>query len=230
MLLRSVQPRKPQPAYNLPMLESVGWCDRLISIADEGLRTFAGKPAAVRPSPAESIAEPPLPASDRSTSAALMRVNRAGEISAQALYLGQALFARTPSLRDHLLEAAAEERDHLAWCSTRIAELDGRHSVLDPLWYAGSAVVGMLVGAAGDRASLGFVSETERQVGAHLEDHLARLPAADAKSRAILSRMAADEAHHGTMARLRGGQEPPAPVRRLMMFAGGLLRRSSLIV
>jgi ubiquinone biosynthesis monooxygenase Coq7 len=212
------------------MLETVGWCDRVISIADEGLRVVAGKPAAVRPSPAENVVESQLSTADRAASIALMRVNRAGEISAQALYLGQAVFARTAETRGHLLEAAAEERDHLAWCSARIAELSGRNSLLDPLWYAGSAAVGMLAGAAGDRASLGFVSETERQVETHLEDHLRRLPAADAKSRAILSRMAADEAHHGTTARLRGAQEPPEPVRRLMALAGRLLRRSALIV
>lgn len=212
------------------MSEPIGWPDLLISIADEGLRTVAGQCAAGRSSPADAITDSPLSADDRQISGALMRVNRAGEISAQALYLGQALFARTAATRSHLLETAAEERDHLAWCSERLAELGGRKSLLDAFWYAGSAVVGMLAGAAGDRRSLGFVSETERQVEAHIDDHLARLPDSDRKSRAILQRMAADEAHHKTTAQLAGGQDPPEAVRRMMALAGGLLRRAALVV
>jgi ubiquinone biosynthesis monooxygenase Coq7 len=212
------------------MPEQIGWPDLLISIADEGLRTVVGKCAAGRPSPAGAITERPLSAAEREISGALMRVNRAGEISAQALYLGQALFARTAATRHQLLETAAEERDHLVWCSERLAELGGRESLLDPLWYAGSAAVGLLAGAAGDRWSLGFVSETERQVEAHLDDHLARLPENDLKSRAILQQMAADEAHHKTTAQLAGGREPPEPVRRMMAWGGGLLRRAALVV
>lgn len=212
------------------MPERNGWPDLLISIADEGLRTVAGKCTAGQPSPADAIPDRPLSAGDIEISAALMRVNRAGEISAQALYLGQALFARAAATRRHLLQAAAEERDHLVWCSERLAELGGRKSLLDPFWYAGSVVVGMLAGAAGDRRSFGFVSETERQVEAHLEDHLARLPQNDLQSRAILQRMAADEAHHKTAARLAGGREPPGPVRIMMRLAGGLLRRAAHVV
>ena len=212
------------------MGEQIGRLDRLISIADQGLRAVAGKPAARRPSPAINVAEHALQARDRNTSAALMRVNRAGEISAQALYLGQALCARTPTTRRHLLEAAAEERDHLAWCTERLADLGGRPSFFDPFWYAGSACIGIIAGVVGDRTSLGFVGETERQVEAHLDDHLRRLPADDAKSRAILTRMAADEAHHGTMATLAGGRTLPAPVRGIMAFGGGFLRRLAYVV
>ena len=159
-----------------------------------------------------------------------MRVNRAGEIAAQALYLGQSLLARSDETRHRLLDAADEERDHLVWCTQRLAELGGSKSMLDPIWYAGAAVAGALAGAAGDRASLGFVGETERQVEAHLGDHLRRLPVRDARSRAILEQMAADEAHHGTMAKLAGGREMPAPVRRLMAVGGEVLRRGAYVL
>jgi ubiquinone biosynthesis monooxygenase Coq7 len=212
------------------MRELLGWCDQLIAIADEGLRTVAGEPPARLPSPAAAVAAEPLSADETRTSAALMRVNRAGEISAQALYLGQSVFARTPATRRHLLDAAAEERDHLAWCTQRLAELDGRRSLLDPVWYAGCAALGMLAGAMGDRASLGFVAETEAQVEAHLDDHLMRLPSSDAKSRAILEQMAADEARHGTMAQQAGGSPLPLPARRLMALGGDLLRRVAFFV
>jgi ubiquinone biosynthesis monooxygenase Coq7 len=210
------------------MLQPFSWHDRLISIIDEGLRSVAGGVSPRRPSPAATVENEPLTATDRETSSSLMRVNRAGEISAQALYLGQALFARSAATGHHLRRAAAEERDHLAWCTGRLVELGGRNSYLDSVWYAGSAVIGIVVGAAGDRASLGFVSETERQVEAHLDDHRGRLPERDLKSHAIIDRMAADEAHHGTMARLAGAQELPESVRRLMMLGGDLLRRVAL--
>jgi ubiquinone biosynthesis monooxygenase Coq7 len=156
-----------------------------------------------------------------------MRVNHAGEIAAQALYVGQALTARSQDVRERLLESAREERDHLAWCSERLAELDGRKSLLDAFWFAGSALIGAAAGAFGDRVSLGFVAETEDQVEAHLEDHLRRLPRADTKSAAILRRMGQDEAHHGTLARLAGGASLPFPVRRAMSVGGGFLRRAA---
>ena len=154
-----------------------------------------------------------------------MRVNRAGEISAQALYSGQALFAERSETREQLERAAAEEIDHLVWCTDRLDQLGGRRSLLDPLWFLGSAAVGMLAGLGGDTVSLGFVAETEAQVEAHLEDHLSRLPPDDGPSRAILLQMAADEAHHGTMARLAGGSAIPAPFRKLMTCGGSFLRR-----
>lgn len=154
-----------------------------------------------------------------------MRVNRAGELAAQGLYSGQALAARAPEVRTQLGAAAAEERDHLAWCDRRLAELGGRASLLDPLWYLGSFGIGVAAGIAGDRVSLGFIAETERQVEAHLADHLGRLPSADRKSAAVLQRMAADEAHHGTTATLAGGVDLPPPIRRCMAGGGELLRR-----
>lgn len=204
--------------------------DSLIVAADQALRTLTAPPAAQRSSPAADIADGPLSPEDQRTSIELMRVNHAGEISAQALYKGQSVMARSPDTRRHLLQAASEEQDHLAWCSQRLSELEGRPSLLDPLWYTGSFLVGLVAGAAGDQTSLGFVAETERQVEAHLEDHLTRLPESDIKSRVILERMTEDEAHHGTTARLAGGVELPLPVRSVMAFGGGLLRRFALWV
>jgi len=159
-----------------------------------------------------------------------MRVNHAGEIAAQALYNGQSLLARSAATRELLENAAREERDHLAWCATRLDELGSRASLLTPFWYAGSFCVGVLAATADDARSLGFVSETERQVEMHLHDHLGRLPPQDSRSAAILMRMAADEAHHGTTAALAGGTELPAGIRRCMTFGGEILRRVAAIV
>jgi len=160
----------------------------------------------------------------------LMRVNHAGEIAAQALYNGQSLVARSAATRELLDNAAREERDHLAWCATRLDELGSRPSLLTPLWYAGSYCIGVLAGVADDARSLGFVSETERQVEVHLRDHLQRLPPHDHRSAGILMRMAQDEAHHGTTAALAGGTELPAVIRRGMTLGGEILRRVALIV
>ena len=206
------------------------WSDRLIAAVDQGLRAISAPPAAARASPAAALAEPDLSAEDRSRSAALMRVNHAGEVAAQALYHGQSLFARSAETRELLANAAREERDHLAWCATRIAELGGRTSRLTPFWYAGSFGIGVLAGLRADADSLGFVRETERQVEAHLRDHLERLPSGDGKSAAILSRMTEDEVHHGTTAALAGGAELPAAVRGCMRLGGEILRRVALIV
>ena len=216
--------------YNRAMSSRSNGLDSLIAAADQALRTLTSPPAALRSSPAADLADAALSPEDRRTSIELMRVNHAGEISAQALYKGQSVMARSPDTRRHLLQAASEEQDHLAWCSERLCELEGRPSLLDPLWYTGSFMVGLAAGAAGDETSLGFVAETERQVEAHLEDHLTRLPESDVKSRAILERMTEDEAHHGTTARLAGGVELPLPVRSIMAFGGGLLRRFALWV
>lgn len=196
--------------------------------ADQALRTLAAPPDASRSSPAASLEEPELTTKEREESAALMRVNHAGEIAAQALYSGQAIMARTDATRAHLLEAAAEEEDHLAWCAQRIDELGGRKSLLDPVWYAGSFALGVLAGAAGDEKSLGFIAETEDQVEAHISDHLSRLPDSDTKSQAILCQMATDEAHHGTTARLRGGTELPQAVKSVMGVGGEILRKIAL--
>jgi 3-demethoxyubiquinol 3-hydroxylase len=211
-------------------MPTTGRLDLLIALLDEGLRTIAAKPRAARPSPAATLADAGMGAADRDASAALMRVNHAGEIAAQALYSGQAITARSNATRHQLLRAAAEERDHLAWCEERIAELDGRTSLLSPFWFGASFAIGCLAGVAGDRMSLGFVAETERQVEAHINDHLARLPANDTRSRAILEQMARDEAHHGTTATLAGGRELPLPLKLVMRVGGGFLRRIALRV
>jgi 3-demethoxyubiquinol 3-hydroxylase len=153
---------------------------------------------------------------DRRTSAALMRVNHAGEVAAQALYHGQALVSRSPATQELLLKAAHAETDHLAWCEARLKELDSQPSLLNPVWYCGSFAIGALAAAAGDRTSLGFVVETERQVEGHLNEHLTRLPADDARSRAILNLMRTDEIEHGATATAAGASELPRPVRALM--------------
>jgi ubiquinone biosynthesis monooxygenase Coq7 len=200
--------------------------DRLIAVFDEALRTLAAPaPVAARPSPDAGLEEPRLGDAERRRSAALMRVNHAGEVAAQALYVGQALTARSEEVRERLLESAREEREHLAWCAARLDDLGGRESVLGPFWFTGSALIGAVAGAFGDRRSLGFVAETERQVEAHISDHLRRLPARDTKSAAILRRMGEDEARHGALARLAGGIPVPAAVRRGMSVGGGFLRR-----
>jgi ubiquinone biosynthesis monooxygenase Coq7 len=206
------------------------WPDRLIAAVDQGLRAIVAPPSAVRASPATAVPEAELSAAERRSSAALMRVNHAGEVAAQALYHGQSLVARSATTRELLANAAKEERDHLAWCATRIEELGGRTSFLTPFWYAGSFGIGVLAGLRADAQSLGFVSETERQVEAHLRDHLKRLPRQDRKSAAILSRMTEDEAHHGTTAALAGGAELPAAIRGCMRLGGEILRRIALIV
>ena len=212
------------------MQEPSSWSDRLIAALDEGLRALGGAAVAARPSPADAMSDDDLAEGERRTSAALLRVNHAGELAAQGLYSAQALLARSSATRHQLRAAAREENDHLAWCAARLDELGGRASVLSPFWYAGSFCIGLLAASAGDEQSLGFVAETERQVEAHLDDHLRRLPAKDRKSRAILERMAADESHHGTMASLAGGTDLPLPARRCMGVGGELLRRIAALV
>jgi ubiquinone biosynthesis monooxygenase Coq7 len=191
--------------------------DAAIAALDRALRAVFAPPQAVRPVPgalAEGAAR--MTAAQQRESAALMRVNHSGELAAQALYHGQALVSRSPATRTLLLEAARAENDHLAWCETRLAELGARPSLLNPLWYAGSFAIGALAALAGDRASLGFVIETERQVEGHLDEHLGRLPVGDTRSRAILETMRAEEIAHGATAAAAGGIPPPVPVRVLM--------------
>lgn len=212
------------------MLRRLGRLDTAIAALDAGLRCALAPPAASAASPASTIDEPLLSLEERRQSAALMRVNHAGELSAQALYHGQAVAADSTITRSQLLAAAGEERDHLAWCAQRLTELRGRRSLLGPLWFAGSIAVGALAGRRGDAASLGFVAETERQVEAHLEDHLERLPPADTKSRAILEQMAVDERRHGALAEHAGGIGLPAAQKSLMRFGGRILRRTALIL
>jgi len=160
---------------------------------------------------------------DRRESAALMRVNHSGEVAAQALYHGQALVSRSSATREMLLKAARDEADHLSWCETRLKELDSRPSLLNPLWYCGSFAIGALAAVAGDKTSLGFVVETERQVEGHLDEHLTRLPSGDARSRAILKVMRTDEIGHGATAKAAGASQLPAPVRMLMRHAARVM-------
>ncbi len=198
--------------------------DRFLIEVDRGLRTVFGSPPPTgRADPAAAIPEAELSDDERRHAAGLMRVNHAGEVAAQALYQGQALTARLPGVRDRMERAAAEENDHLLWCERRIDELDGRTSLLNPLWYTGSLAIGALAGWAGDKWSLGFIVETERQVVRHLDDHLERLPAADTRSRAILAQMKDDEQHHATSALDAGGAPLPAPVRALMALTSKVM-------
>jgi ubiquinone biosynthesis monooxygenase Coq7 len=197
--------------------------DRLLANADHALRTIAAEPHADQPSPAAGQPRAPLSEDERRHVAGLMRVNHAGEVAAQALYMGQALVARDDATRARLERAAAEEHDHLAWCQERLDELDARPSLLAPFWYAGSFTIGALAGLVGDRWSLGFVVETERQVEAHLDHHLAELPPADRASRAVLERMKSDEARHGDDARAAGGADLPRPVRGLMRLVSKVM-------
>jgi len=191
--------------------------DSLIINFDRGLRTVFGQPISTgRTNPASSVSEGDLTESEKQLSERLMRVNHAGEVSAQALYQGQALTARTADARGSLKQSALEENDHLLWCQSRISKLGGHLSFLNPLWYTGSFVIGTTAGIVGDKWSLGFVAETERQVVNHLEEHLQRLPASDLKSRAILEQMKEDEAHHATVAIKNGGVPLPKPVCWLM--------------
>ncbi len=197
--------------------------DQLLTAADEGLRTLAGVASPSRPMPGDGNAA----GSDARLSAGLMRVNHSGEICAQALYSGQALFARDERVREALRFAAAEERDHLAWCRERLRQLDARPSFLDPLWYAGSFALGVVSGAAGDRWSMGFLEETEAQVERHLDGHLERLPADDHRSRAVIERMRDDERRHGSMGHALGAAELPLPVKAAMRLASRVMTRAA---
>jgi len=191
--------------------------DRAILHFDRVLRTVAGgAPSTGRPNPAGGTGPAELSAAEKRRSGRLLRVDHAGEVAAQALYHGQSLAARRPAVRAAMETAATEENDHLAWCEQRLRELDSHTSRLGLFWYAGSFAIGSLAGAAGDRWSLGFVAETERQVVEHLERHLARLPAGDRRSRAILEQMRADEARHATNALHAGGVTLPSPVKTAM--------------
>jgi ubiquinone biosynthesis monooxygenase Coq7 len=201
--------------------------DRLIAAFDNGLRTLLAPARSAQPYPDAGIDDTDLGAGDRALSAALMRVNHSGEICAQALYQGQALTARDGNARAALEHAAAEETDHLAWTERRIAELGGRTSVFNPLWYAGSFALGAIAGIAGDKWNLGFLAETEHQVESHLAGHLSRLPAQDAKSRAIVERMMADEARHAQTALDHGGAELPRPLREAMKLGSRLMTETT---
>ena len=189
----------------------------LILAADSALRTLWAEPRASRPYPATGVTELQLNETERRQAGALKRINHVGEVCAQALYTSQALATRDPALRRHFLSASAEETDHLAWTEERLRELGGRTSLLNPLWYAGAFGIGFVAGKlGGDRVSLGFVVETERQVEAHLQSHLNQLPAHDVASRAIVAQMKTDEARHAKEAESAGAVLLPAPVQGLM--------------
>jgi ubiquinone biosynthesis monooxygenase Coq7 len=198
--------------------------DRLLADAQNALETVAGAPRATRPNPGVEEADVVLDEAERRHAAGLMRINHVGEVCAQALYVGQAAVARDPQTRAQLQAAAQEETDHLAWCADRLRELDSRPSLLNPVWYAGSYAIGVLAGLRGDGWNLGFVVETERQVEAHLEEHLQTLPPADARSRAILTVMKDDEIRHADHAEAAGARLLPQPVPTLMAAASKLMK------
>ena len=191
--------------------------DGFIIEFDRALRSIVGATPMRRPVPDTStMSETELSAEEKKHAAGLMRVNHVGEVCAQALYQSQKLHAKSDDLKNKLEHAAVEEEDHLAWCERRLEELDSRPSLLNPVWYAGSFVLGSIAGLAGDKISLGFVAETEKQVEHHLDDHLKELPSNDHRSRAIVAQMRADEIAHGQMAIQEGGVELPSAVQKIM--------------
>jgi ubiquinone biosynthesis monooxygenase Coq7 len=209
--------------------------DELISEFDRGLRSMAGVSRMSRPLPvpqesAATAQAPELSPAERAHAAGLMRVNHVGEVCAQALYQAQKLATRSPSLRATFEHAAIEEEDHLAWTAKRLEALESRPSLLNPLWYVGAMAIGLAAGRLGDRVSLGFMAETERQVEQHLDSHLDALPAADHASRAIVEQMRLDEAAHGKAAMDAGGIELPFPVRALMRAASKIMTRTAYYV
>ena len=207
---------------------SITLVDRIVIGADRAVRTLLGTGHATgRANPAEDVAEVELTEPERRHSAALMRVNHSGEIAAQALYHGQAMVARRESVREILEHAAREENDHLAWCENRLRQLGSRTSFLGPGWYLGSLAIGTLAGLAGDKWSLGFLAETERQVVDHLDGHLSDLPQNDGRSRRIIERMREEEGQHATTALRAGAAQLPTPVRALMRTVSRVMTRTA---
>lgn len=203
--------------------------DRLLTELDRALHTSfpAVAHTAARANPAERHGTGELSSDERRRSGRLMRINHAGEVAAQALYRGQACTACDSEVREGMAQSAGEEIDHLAWCEERLRELDSAASRLDPLWYLGSFAIGATAGLLGDRFSLGFIAETERQVSEHLDGHLKRLPANDVRSRAILEQMKTDETRHGDKASRAGGISMPAPVRTLMRLTSKVMTETA---
>ena len=210
-------------------MRTISFLDTLITEVDSALRTLIPPPKRipVRHSPAHEMADHPLSSSAKKHIAGLMRVNHAGEVCAQALYQGQALTAQLTHIKQQMAQAAAEEIDHLAWCEERLTELGSKPSVLNPIWYSGSLILGALAGLAGDKISLGFVAETERQVTAHLQRHLQGIPVDDKKTKAILERMQEDEEHHAALAVKAGAAELPHLIKLLMNAVSKLMTKSS---
>jgi ubiquinone biosynthesis monooxygenase Coq7 len=205
------------------MMGSSNPLDHFIIEFDKALRTVFASARSIRPNPADGIEESALSDGDKAHAAALMRVNHCGEICAQALYQGQAIMSRDRDVRKSLARAADEETEHLAWTETRIAELGGRKSMLNPLWYGGSLTIGMVAGVFGDRWNLGFLAETERQVENHLAGHLDRLPEDDRRSRAVVEQMKTDEMAHANTAVALGALELPTPVKGVMRAASKVM-------
>ncbi len=200
--------------------------DGLIIEFDKGLRTLLAKAPTARPYPDAGVADAPMDEAEKKHAAALMRINHTGEICAQALYQGQALTARDPLVQEKLTQAAWEETEHLAWTSRRVDELGSHLSMLNPVWYSGSLALGAVAGLLGDKWNLGFLAETERQVGAHLQSHLDSLPSQDAKSRAVVQQMYVDEVGHADMAIELGGAELPLPVKLAMRGMSVVMTRT----
>lgn len=202
--------------------------DKLLSQLNQGLSpALSPEATAQKSSPAKQLSEAKLSPQEREHTMRLMRVNHAGEVAAQALYHGQALTAKLPEVREAMEHAAEEENDHLAWCQQRIQELGGQVSALQPFWYASSFVMGALAGAVGDKWSLGFVAETEKQVVKHLQQHADQISQQDQKTRAILQQMQADEAEHGQQALAAGGAELPEPVQLLMSITSKVMTKTA---
>jgi len=222
------QATRNAPAMHPTAPRSLGPLDRLITRFDHALRTLVAEPAGSgRVSPAREVDDGQLSTAERRFAGALMRVDHAGEVAAQALYYGHATTARRDAVREAMDRAAREEGDHLAWCRERLRELDARRSYLDPVWYAGSFAIGALTGLLGDRWSLGFVAETERQVVDHLSEHLRRLPPGDHRGRAILNEMRADEGRHAITAARESGVEIPRAVAGLMRRVAKIMTRGA---
>lgn len=201
--------------------------DKICLQFDQVLKTLSHTDLSARATPAKAIADNKLSKEERHHAAGLMRINHAGEVCAQALYHGQSLTARLPNVREQMAQAAQEEYDHLAWCKQRISELGSHVSYLNPLWYAGSFAIGALAGALGDKWSLGFVVETERQVVAHLQAHAQALPANDQKSHAVIQQMQKEEEHHRQQAYAAGAAELPVPVKMLMNLTSKVMTKTA---
>ena len=204
--------------------------EQLITTFDAGLRTLFATAHAARPRPDADLEEPALDGASKHHAAALMRINHVGEVCAQALYNGQAITSKNPQIVKALQHAAAEETDHLAWCEARINELGGRKSLLNPLWYVSSFVMGAVAGALGDRWNLGFLAETENQVAAHLQNHLQQLSNADIKTRTIVNQMQQDEAAHASEANALGASELPVPIKTGMKIASKIMTKTAYYI
>lgn len=210
-------------------MRNAHFIDALLAEVDNVLRTLLPPATRIssRTSPAATINDTTLSVHEKKQVVGLMRVNHAGEVCAQALYQGQALTAQLTHIKKQMSDAAAEEVDHLAWCEQRLHELGSKPSLLNPIWYSGSILLGAIAGFAGDKISLGFVAETERQVSAHLAQHLQKLPAHDKKSQAILAQMQQDEEQHAAIAIEAGAIKLPFPVQQLMRMVSKIMTQSS---